>query len=184
MPNKPKKHPRRKPIPGLTPDEVVRQMTEAASGKTVRKVREASPEKGPVLSSSREGGAGESGKGRVLAAPSGGDDQRSNEGGEKAVSDPGRETQLSRILKKMLGQRPPAELMDIEGVGEAATNAEMLAAVIVREALAGKQWAVEMVRDQTEGKPVRAAQMNNNESEIEDMLDRVSTNKLNQFTKG
>lgn len=84
----------------------------------------------------------------------------------------------------MLGERVPLELMQAEGISEVASNAEMLAAVVMREAVKGKQWAVEMVRDQTEGKPVRAAQVNNGEGEVEDMLDRVSTNKLNQFTKG
>jgi hypothetical protein len=74
--------------------------------------------------------------------------------------------------------------MDLDGIGRIATNAEALAAIIWREALAGRQWAVEMVRDQTEGKPVRAAQINSGESEIEEMLDAVGKTRLNKLAKG
>jgi hypothetical protein len=84
----------------------------------------------------------------------------------------------------MLGEKPPAELLDVDGVGRAATNAEMLGAVVMREAHAGKQWAIELIRDQTEGKPVRAAQVNNSDGEVEDMLDRVSQARLNDIAKG
>jgi predicted HAD superfamily phosphohydrolase len=79
----------------------------------------------------------------------------------------------------MLGEVPPRELMDLEGVAHAGTNAEALAAVVMAEALKGKQWAIECVRDQTEGKPVRAAQVNNSGEEVEEMLDRVSAMRLN-----
>lgn len=83
----------------------------------------------------------------------------------------------------MLGEAPPAALMDDPAIGRAATNAELIGAVVMREAHAGKQWAIEMVRDQTEGKPVRAAQVNNSEGEIEDQLDRVSAAALNRLAK-
>ena len=78
---------------------------------------------------------------------------------------------------------PPAALLNVPGLGRNATNAEMLAAIIMREALDGRPWAVEMVRDQTEGKPTRAAQVDNREPEIEDALDRASTAALNRLAK-
>lgn len=84
----------------------------------------------------------------------------------------------------MLGEVPPPELLNTEDVGRVATNAEALAAVILAAALKEKQWAVEMVRDQTEGKPVRAAQIDNSDHETEVMLDRVSQAQLNQIAKG
>lgn len=84
----------------------------------------------------------------------------------------------------MLGEAPPAALAAADGVGRAANNAELLAAIIMREAHGGRQWAVEMIRDQTEGKPIRAAQVNNSEQEIEDQLDRVSADALNRLAKG
>ena len=180
-------HPRRKPIDGLTPADVIAQMTEeAAGGKKLRSVRRTAgkPER-QVLPAARPAGAGETGAVRVPGADGGDDGQRADESVQPEVSDRGGETgtQLSRVLKRLLGETAPTELMGAVGLSRVATNAEAVAAVVMREALAGKQWAVEMVRDQTEGKPVRAAQINSNEAEIEDQLDRVSTAALNQIAK-
>lgn len=181
-----KTHKRRKPLEGLTPDAIIQEMKKAASVKRKINVRtmRGSPDRSDdkVLSETREGGTDPHGKGGIFGtAPRAGDQG-------PAVSDPQRTsdlpaTQLSRVLKRMLGETPPPALLEVDGVGRVATNAEALAAVIQREAFAGRQWAVEMWRDQTEGKPVRAAQLNNNEQEVEDQLDRVSTAALNRLAE-
>jgi len=183
MPIRPKRHPRRKDIPGLTPADVVAQMTEVARGGRVRKVRGADKKpKDAVLSAVRQEGPDPAGEGGIPAAPDGNDAGRSAADKRQAVPDAaGVVTALSRILKRMLTEPAPAALMEIEGIGKVATNGEALAAVIQREALAGKQWAVELWRDQTEGKPVRGVQVNNTDEEVEDHLDQVSVAALNRI---
>lgn len=180
-----KTHKRRKPIPGLTPDALVKQMQqEAASAPQRKEVRElrrspVRPDR-EVLSDSREGVLDKAGSSGIFGTV-GGDQPASVPDTGGATQSPN--SQLSRILKRMLGEAPPAALMDDPAIGRAATNAELIGAVVMREAHAGKQWAIEMVRDQTEGKPVRAAQVNNSEGEIEDQLDRVSAAALNRLAK-
>lgn len=179
-------HPKRRPIPGLTPDDLIKKMQEAASvprkGKALRKVRDTvGGQDGKVLPDAREGGSNPDGRVGIFGTAPGSGDQVAT------VSDAARTSestgsQLTRVLKRILGEQPPAALLEHANM-RAATNAEMLAAIIMREALGGRQWAVEMVRDQTEGKPVRAAQLNNNDAEIEDQLDRVSTAALNRLAK-
>lgn len=176
-----KKHKRRQPIPGLTPDSLISTMRRAAKGaKAVRKVRRRSrrPHESFLpttceTASSAVGETGLSGPGAGTQAEPLPDIARIGENG----------TQLSRVLRRMLGEMPPAALLNVPGLGRNATNAEMLAAIIMREALDGRPWAVEMVRDQTEGKPTRAAQVDNREPEIEDALDRASTAALNRLAK-
>lgn len=176
-----KKHPHRRPLLGLTPASVVAEMARSAHGK-LRGVRGETPvEERAVLPASRESGAGEAGAVRIPGADSGGE----------AVSDASRSSggdafsaQLSRVLKRLLGERAPA----IDGIRQSAlggwpTNAEALAAVIQGAALEGKQWACEFWRDMAEGKPVRAAQQDNSELEVENQLDRVSLAALNRLSE-
>ena len=171
-------------IPGLTPESIVRQTKEAANGKRVRGVRSRNKEERQVLPEARETGTDPAGAGGIFGTPQGSGspspevpDATGNPGGEAAFK-----SQLSRILKRMLGELPPPAMLKDLGLTN-ATNAEVLAAVIQREAFAGKQWAIEIWRDQTEGKPVRAAQLNNSEQEIESNLDRVSVAALNRLTE-
>lgn len=183
-------YPRRKPIPGLTPPEVIEKMArEAKRGNKVRRVRDSvEGAKVPVLPEVWHEGSEHGVAGGKVGAPGNDDGQRAGDPELSAVSDNPRKaetgSQLSRVLKRMLGETPPVELLDTAGIGTVGTNAEALAAVVMRAALAGKQWAVEMIRDQSEGKPVRAAQINTHDEDIEDMLDRASTARLNEFAKG
>jgi len=171
-------------IPGLTPNSIIRQMQEAANGKSVRSVRGRDKKDGPVLSETREAATDQAGAGGIFGSPEGSGsgsppvpDASGDTGGEASFR-----TQLSRVLKRLLGESPPPAMLQDLGL-TSATNAELLAAVIQREAFAGKQWACEMWRDMTEGKPVRAAQMNNSEMEIEANLDRLTKDKLNSYTE-
>lgn len=181
-------HPRRKKILGLTPASVLEDMMkEAKHGRKVRSVRGKDiKQKRPLLLDSRPADAPKTGTQRVSSAPSGSDSLRDTGGVNEKVSHRTRPagSQLSDILKRMLGEAPPpALLMEIQGVEQAGTNAEVLGAVIMGQAIAGKQWAVELVRDQTEGKPQRAAQEGNAPKETEDFLDRVGKNHLNEIAK-
>lgn len=185
------RHPRRKAIPGLTPPEILAQMQkEAKHGKPLRKVRSKAPvEKGSVLPDSRDASPSPPRNGGVFAAPSGDDSQRGSGHLHKAVSDSertstGRGSQLSAVLKRMLGDAPPSELLAVGGITQVGSNAEALAAVVMRLALEGKQWAVEMVRDQSEGKPQRGVQVDDTGPKVESFLDRISTARLNDLAKG
>lgn len=88
------------------------------------------------------------------------------------------------MLKRMLGDAPPSELLAVGGITQVGSNAEALAAVVMRLALEGKQWAVEMVRDQSEGKPQRGVQVDDTGPKVESFLDRISTARLNDLAKG
>ena len=173
-----------KKIPGLTPDSIVREMKEAANGKRVRSLRSRDKEERPVLPEARETAPDSPGAGGIFGATEGTGSGRPPV--PDAAGDSGSEAtfraQLSRVLKRMLGESPPPALMRDLGL-TTATNAELLAAVVQREAFAGKQWACEFWRDMAEGKPVRAAQQNNSEMEIEANLDRISMASLNKLTE-
>jgi hypothetical protein len=183
-----KNHPRRKKILGLTPASVLEDMMkEAKHGRKVRSVRSKDgKQKGSLLLDPRPANTPEIGTRRVSPTLAGNYSLGHTGGVNEKVPHRPRETgsQLSVILKRMLGESPPPALLtEIQGVEEAGTNAEVLAAVIMSQAIAGKQWAVELVRDQTEGKPQRAAQEGNAPKETEDFLDRVGKNHLNEIAK-
>lgn len=173
----------RKPIVGLTPDILIKQMKEAAGAtrKNVRTLRKSDSTEPAVLSDSRKSGAGSSGEGGIFGAIEGAGDREPSISDAPGITGDTFRSQLSKVLKNMLGQAPPQSLVALEGLGRVATNAEALAAVIQKQALEGKQWACEFWRDMAEGKPVRAAQQNNSEVEIEDNLDRVSLANLNRL---
>jgi hypothetical protein len=182
-----KKHPHRKPLLGLTPKSVIEEMTREANVKKLRNVRgESEVEEGTVLQEARSPGSGEAREGRLSPAAGSADAGRGGGGESPTVSDAAGgasseafSAQLSRVLKRLLGEKAPA----IEGVFGNVTNAEALAAVIQAAALSGKQWACEFWRDMAEGKPVRAAQQDNSEMEVEDQLDRVSLAALNRMAE-
>lgn len=183
------RHARRKPILGLTPAGIIEQMAkEAKDGKKVRSVRGSDAKsKRSLLPVSRKATPPAIGGQRVPSAASGSDPVRAVSSVNEAVPDslrPKAGSQLSVILKRMLGENAPPALLGLEGVEKIVTNAELLAAVVMGQAVAGKQWAVEMVRDQTEGKPQRAAQEGNAQNETEGFLDRVGQSRLNDIAKG
>jgi hypothetical protein len=188
----PKRHPRRKPIEGLTPEAVISDMfKEAKRGRKVRKVQpDDGRSNGPVLPPARPQGVETPSEGGVSPAAEGDDSGRASDARKGSVSDVVRQdprTQLSSILKRMLGEQVPQELLDLSGIkttGDIATCGEALGAIIMRQALEGRQWAVEIIRDQTEGKPVRAAQVSKDDGEVEQMLDRVSMKRLDKLVKG
>jgi hypothetical protein len=183
--------PRPKVDLGLTPAKIIAKMTEAADGNKVRALRrKAAQQAKQVLPEARTASVGGPGIGGIFKSPPGDDAERPGSGKQEAVSDvegnPNGEnfkTQLSRVLKRMLGEAPPPALIrEAELVG-VTTNAEFLAAVIQREAFTGKQWACEYWRDMAEGKPVRAAQQNNSDQEVEESLDRLSLAALNRLAE-
>jgi hypothetical protein len=185
-------HPRRRDIPGLTPSDLIAAMEkEAKHGKPLRKMRDKiSLKKRSVLPDPRPPASSTPRSGGVPSAAEGDDVVGGASTQREAVphnqrSEAGPGSQLSKVLKRMLGERVPVELLSIQGVTQLMTNAEALASIVMAQALAGKQWAVEMIRDQSEGKPVRAAQENNHAaSETETFLDRIGVARLNELTKG
>ncbi len=186
MAAKKKNHPHRKPLVGLTPRSVIEDMAREANEK-LRNVRNrTSVEEGSVLQEARSPATGEAGERGVSPAIGGANSGRGSGGEPATVSDTagsaGGEAfsaQLSRVLKRLLGEKAPA----IEGVFGNVTNAEALAAVIQKAALDGKQWACEFWRDMSEGKPVRGAQIDTSELEVESQLDRVSLAALNRMAE-
>ena len=104
-----------------------------------------------------------------------------------------RKAQLAETLKRVLGQRATVELLkqcdpkmlaDMSVGKQFPTVAELLVNKVVRLALdpnKSHQWAVELIFDRVEGKPVRGEMVRSEDRGIEDKLDAVTTEHLNRL---
>ena len=63
------------------------------------------------------------------------------------------------------------------------TNAEVLTRMLVDKALQQNQFAMEMVLDRYEGKPVRAQTVQSADTTIEEQIDKASVALLNSLTE-
>lgn len=61
------------------------------------------------------------------------------------------------------------------------SNAEVLTRLLVDKALQGNQFALEMVLDRYEGKPVRAQTVQSADTSIEEQIDKASVALLNSL---
>jgi hypothetical protein len=96
-----------------------------------------------------------------------------------------RDAKLSRWLKELLGRNAPIEIQDIDELADGQpgkTNAEALAEIIVREAVVNKErWAIELIADRTEGKPVQAVKNDEGDRTTEERIADVTVAHLNQL---
>lgn len=95
-----------------------------------------------------------------------------------------RDTKLSKWLRELLGRNAPIEFQDqVELLaGEPGkTNAEIIAEAVVAAAREGKQWAIELVHDRTEGKPVQALKPDEGDQSVEERINDVTVQHLNDL---
>jgi hypothetical protein len=96
-----------------------------------------------------------------------------------------RDAKLSRWLKEILGRSAPIDVQSIDELAEGnpgKTNAEVLAEIVVREAVVNKErWAIELIADRTEGKPVSAAKDEGGDRTTEERIADVTVAHLNDL---
>ena len=95
-----------------------------------------------------------------------------------------RDTKLSKWLRELLGKNAPIEFQDQAELlsGEPGkTNAEIIAEAVVAAAREGKQWAIELVHDRTEGKPVQAIKPDDGDRSVEERINDVTVQHLNDL---
>ena len=95
-----------------------------------------------------------------------------------------RDTKLSKWLRELLGRNAPIEFQDQAELlaGEPGkTNAEIIAEAVVAAAREGKQWAIELVHDRTEGKPVQAVKADEGDRSVEERITDVTVQHLNDL---
>ncbi len=95
-----------------------------------------------------------------------------------------RDTKLSKWLRELLGRNAPIEFQDQAELlaGEPGkTNAEIIAEAVVAAAREGKQWAIELVHDRTEGKPVQAIKPDEGDRSVEERINDVTVQHLNDL---
>lgn len=95
-----------------------------------------------------------------------------------------RDTKLSKWLRELLGRNAPIDFQDQAELlaGEPGkTNAEVIAEAVVAAAREGKQWAIELVHDRTEGKPVQAVKADEGDRSVEERINDVTVQHLNDL---
>src|SRR5438309_1938024 len=95
-----------------------------------------------------------------------------------------RDRALSRWLKEILGRAAPIDFQDVDsmaGGDPGKTNAEVVAELIVREACKGERWAIEILADRTEGKPVQAVKQEGEDRSVEERIEDVTVAHLNDL---
>lgn len=97
-----------------------------------------------------------------------------------------RDTKLSKWLKELLGRNAPEVFQDIQELAEGypgKTNAEVIAEKVIEAARDGKQWAIELVHDRTEGKPVQAVKPDEGDRTTEERIEDVTVHHLNDLAR-
>lgn len=92
-----------------------------------------------------------------------------------------RDTKLSLWLKQILGKAAPIEFQIINDLAEGdpgRTNAEVVAEKVVEAAREGKQWAIELCYDRTEGKPAQSAKADVDDTRVEERINDVTKQHL------
>lgn len=98
-----------------------------------------------------------------------------------------RDTKLSKWLRELLGRNAPIEFQEQAELlaGEPGkTNAEVIAEAVLAAAREGKQWAIELVHDRTEGKPVQAIKPDEGDRSVEERINDVTVQHLNDLANG
>jgi hypothetical protein len=97
-----------------------------------------------------------------------------------------RDVLLSKWLKTLLGQGAPMELQDMDAMAmgdPGKTNAEIIAGHIVGEALKKERWAIELIADRTEGKPMQAVKQDDGDRSTEERIEDVTRAHLNDLAR-
>lgn len=95
------------------------------------------------------------------------------------------EVRISRRLRELLSQEAPPEFQETSGLaGGLLTNGDLIANEVIKAALMGKEWAILMIRDGTEGKPGQATKDDTTDRTTEEALDDVTRKRLNDLAGG
>lgn len=100
------------------------------------------------------------------------------------MKDKKRAQKLSRVLKARAGEEAPSAFQDYEAMGEGGgklTWNDVIAQQILKAAAEGKQWAIEMYRDQTEGKPAQAKPDEGGDRSADERLESNLAHHLNRL---
>jgi hypothetical protein len=97
-----------------------------------------------------------------------------------------RDAKLSKWLRELLGRNAPIEFQieaDLLTGDPGKTNAEIIAEKVVEAAREGKQWAIELIHDRTEGKPVQAVKQDEGDRSVEERIEDVTVQHLNDLAR-
>jgi hypothetical protein len=96
-----------------------------------------------------------------------------------------RDVLLSKWLKTILGKSAPIELQDTMSMAHGdpgKTNAEIIAEHIISEARDKKErWAIELIADRTEGKPIQAVKQDDGDRSTEERIEDVTRAHINDL---
>lgn len=96
---------------------------------------------------------------------------------------------LSKLLQELLGQPvsiknlTDKEIADLVEGYAVMSNGEALATKLMQLAVQGKEWAVQIVLERTEGRAVQAAKEDGSDRTTEEKLDHVTAQHLNSLAK-
>lgn len=178
---------------GLNPDLTPASVLEQAAGR-VRKEAEsdvselpaspASPDV-PVLPKVFKGRAAK--HRAVLDADGVPDGQRTGDAVPQEVPDRGRVDaegggSFPRLFRRLLDEQADPRLQSPGDMAHGGvTNRELIARQVIREAVEGRQWAINFVRDAVEGRPGTAPPPTSEDRGPDLMLDALLTDKLNKL---
>ena len=96
---------------------------------------------------------------------------------------------LSKLLKDLLGKPvsiknlSAAEISELVEGFQVMSNGEALAEKLMQLATLGKEWAIQIVLERTEGRAVQAAKEDGSDKTTEERLDYITTQHLNSLAK-
>ena len=108
---------------------------------------------------------------------------------EKRTKTPSTTAQLAKLLREKLGETADLEFQNItnpipgQPTTSFVTNGDVLVDKIMKLAVEGKQWAMQLVFDYVEGKPAQASTEDAESRQTEQRLDEISSEHLNQFAE-
>lgn len=96
---------------------------------------------------------------------------------------------LSKLLRDLLGRPVSIKNLSAKEVSELVegfqvmNNGEALAEKLMQLAVQGKEWAIAIVLERTEGRAVQAAKEDGSDKTTEERLDYITTQHLNSLAK-
>jgi hypothetical protein len=97
-----------------------------------------------------------------------------------------KDKKLSHWLRFELQKPAPIEFQDTAAMAEGEPQllgGEIIARNVVKEAMRGERWAIELCYDRTEGKPIQAVKDDASERGVEERLEDVTKHHLNELAR-
>jgi hypothetical protein len=139
-------------------------------------------QEGPVLPDPRTKDASQDREAAPLIFPTPNDhdsgrDTKTVKSSVSGIPDDPADLRASALIKQIMAESAGDKYQDIPG--RRMTNSEAIMRLLVDRALAGNQFALEIVLDRYEGKAVRAQQVNSQDHTVEELIDRQKVALLN-----